>query len=295
MRTEPLRVGISPWPGYDIIYYAQHQKWFEENGLHIKLKRFENLEDASRAFLRGQLDAVFSSSWDVMHFPQDYPIDIILVTNQSSGADGIVSHPNVKTIKELSGKKVACQLNIISHTILMEALKLHNVNPEEVTLVDVGNELGRELLIRGEVDAAVMWEPMLSKTSRTIAGNILFTTREVNSNIIDNLITRQDLLPAKRAQLKQFVAIWFDVISAIQRDSKEVLTQTAVYIGQDPESFIYGFHGLIPGDMALNRYMLTRNGGLNNVFKNLQATMPKGDEYSFSNVNLNTQYLPLSP
>lgn len=290
---EPLRIGISPWPGFDIIYYAEYKELFKQAGLNVQLNRFDNMEDSSRAFLRGQLDAVYSSSWDVMQLPiTEDDIHVVLITNISSGADGVVGAPDIKNVEGLVGKKVACQVGVVSHTILMEALRLHGIDSDLVELVDVSNELGREMLLRGEVDAAVLWEPLLSKTAEQLAGNILFTTKEITSDVVDNLLTRKNLTNEKREKLKQFIAIWFQITDEIQKNPESVLTEIANYIDAPPDEFIKGYAGMTPGDLALNHAMLGEAGELNNVFNSLAETMSSFTKDINTNVYSSPEYLP---
>lgn len=290
---EPLRIGISPWPGYDIIYYAEYKGLFKEAGLNVQLRRFDNLEDSSRAFLRGQLDAVFSSSWDVMQLPiTENDIHVVLVTNTSSGADGIVGAPHIKSVKDLAGKRVACQIGIISHTILLEALKLHGVDPDEVKLVDVSNELGNEMLSRGDVDAAVLWEPLLSNAARQVSGNVIFTTKDVQSNIVDNLLTRKNISANKRTELKAFIGIWFDIVDQIKTNPNETLEQIATYLGEPPQDFIKGYNGIIIGDLEMNQTMLGEQRQLHATLNRLAETMSTFTKDINTNVYSSAEYLP---
>lgn len=65
-KLQPLRIGISSWPGFDIVLYAQEAGLLEQRGLEVELVRFESQQDSMRAMMRGSLDAVFSSLWDTM-------------------------------------------------------------------------------------------------------------------------------------------------------------------------------------------------------------------------------------
>jgi NitT/TauT family transport system substrate-binding protein len=57
-----------------------------------------------------------------------------MVTNISHGADGIVAQPAIKSVANLRGKRVGAKLGTVNHLILLEALKLHQIKPEEVKI-----------------------------------------------------------------------------------------------------------------------------------------------------------------
>ena len=128
-----FRVGIINWPGYDIVLYAQEAELFKSRGLEVELVRFQNNLDAARAMLRGSIDASFGTLWEVQQLDpgNDKPI-FVLVTNVSFGSDGIVTQSNLKSVKDLKGKKIAVKLGTVNHLILLEALKLHNLKPTDV-------------------------------------------------------------------------------------------------------------------------------------------------------------------
>jgi NitT/TauT family transport system substrate-binding protein len=89
----------------------------------------------------------------------------------------------------------------VNHLILLEALKLHRIKPAEVTIEDVSNESAVELMAKGELDGAVIWEPLLSDTAKKTKGNIVYTTKEIDSLVIDTLVSRSTTVTARRQNL----------------------------------------------------------------------------------------------
>ena len=110
-QLQPLKIGITSWPGFDIILYAETAGIFKKRGLEVELVRFENQQDSARAVMRGSLDGTFTSFWDVVQVDsgEDQP-EVLLVTNISAGADGIVSQGNIKKVEDLRGKKNWCKV-----------------------------------------------------------------------------------------------------------------------------------------------------------------------------------------
>lgn len=69
-----LRVGISPWPGFELIYLAQEQGYFREEGLEVRLLEFSSLSDTRRAYERGQVDIMACTVIEVLQ-AHDQEID----------------------------------------------------------------------------------------------------------------------------------------------------------------------------------------------------------------------------
>jgi NitT/TauT family transport system substrate-binding protein len=259
----PLRIGITSWAGFDIALYAQPSGIFKQRGVEVELIRFDNQQDSSRAVMRGGLDAAFVSLWDVMQADSgDGKPAVLMTTNISAGADGIVAKAEIQSVKDLRGKKVGAKLGTVNHLILLEALKAHQINPSDVQILDYSNEVAAQKIKTGEIDAAVLWEPMLGETAASLKGNIIYTTKQVDSLVIDTLMSSDRIVKAKKAELKQFILSWFDVMHAVETQPTEVFNIVGEKLGQSGESFAGDYAGLKKGDLTLNQRMFEAEGRL---------------------------------
>jgi NitT/TauT family transport system substrate-binding protein len=290
---KPLKVGITSWAGFDIDLYAQTSGIFKNRGLNVELIRFDNQQDSSRAVMRGRLDAAFASFWDVMQVDSgNSKPEVLFITNISAGADGIVAKPTVKSVEDLRGKRVGAKLGTVNHLILLEALKAHKVKPSEVQILDYSNDVAAQKLIAGAIDAAVLWQPMLGETAKKIQGNIIHTTKQVDSLVIDCLMSSNSIVKTKKAELTQFILAWFDVMHAVETKPTEVFDTVGKQLGQSGESFASDYAGLKKGDIALNQRMLQANGRLSSaktqIIQLLQED-PRHGRMIQQNVEVNTE------
>lgn len=291
-QLAPLRVGITSWAGFDIVLYAQEAGLFKKRGLDVQLIRFENQQDSTRAMLRGTLDATFVSLWDVVQSDSgsDKPA-VLMVTNISHGADGIVAQPAIKSVANLRGKRVGAKLGTVNHLILLEALKLHQIKPEEVKIEDISNEIAVDLMQQGRLDAAVIWQPLLGETAQAIKGNIIFTTQEVESLVIDTLVSRSAITPTKKAELKQFIIAWFDIMSAVETKPNVVFQKVAQNLGQKGEAFAKDYTGLKKGDIAMQKQMF-KSGRLPEAIAQMAELLksdPRAGRMPRQDVKINTE------
>lgn len=291
-QLAPLRVGIVSWAGFDIALYAQEAGLFKQRGLDVQLIRFENNQDSTRAMLRGNLDANFTSLWDVMQSDSgnDKPV-VLMVTNISHGADGIVAQPVIKSVANLRGKRVGSKLGTVNHLILLEALKLHQIKPEEVKIEDVSNEIAVDLMQNKRLDAAVIWQPLLGETAQNIKGNIIYTTQKVDSLIIDTLASRSTITSTKKAELKQFIMAWFDIMSAVETKPNEVFQKVGKSLGQKSEAFAKDYAGLKKGDIAMQQQMF-KSGRLPEAIAQMAKLLksdPRAGKIPRQDVEINTE------
>ncbi|MGK7899060.1 MAG: ABC transporter substrate-binding protein [Xenococcus sp. (in: cyanobacteria)] len=275
-----LRVGINNWPGFNIVLYAQETGLFKKRGLEVELVRFQNGSDAARAMLRGSIDASFGTIWEAKQLDpgNDKPI-FVLVTNVSSGSDGIVTQPNLKSVSDLKGKKLGAKLGTVNHLILLEALKLYNMKPTDVAIDNISNQAAAEKMQQGLLDGAVIWEPLLSNTAQDIQGNIVFTTKDLDSLVIDGLVTRSETLRNKKEELIRFMVSWFDLMAAVERKPNEVFEIVSQQLNQTPESFARDYAGLQKGDIALNEQMFEPQGRLMQALKKMNKLLKEDSRH----------------
>lgn len=251
-----FKVGLNSWPGYQVALYAQESGIFRKHGLDVEFIRFLNQQDNIRATMRGSQDASFVPLPEVMQVDssEEKPV-FVMVVDISAGSDGIAARPEIKSVKDLKGKKVSAKLSTVSHLVLLEALKANQMNPEDVEIVDVINERGIKLLKDGSVSASTLWEPAMAKTAKEVDGKVIYTTADVDSVVIDGFATRASLINTKQNELVGFMEAWFEVMQAIETKPQEVFASVAQQLNMTPAGFTEDYQGLKKGDLAMNRRM----------------------------------------
>ncbi len=265
-QLQSLRIGFNNWPGYAIMHYSQAAGIFAKRGLSVELVRFNNQQDNVRAMLRGALDASFVPFWEVMQAdPGENKPVYLLVADVSHGSDGIVAQSAIKSVKELKGKRAGAKLGTVSHLILLEALNVNQLQPLDVEIDNILNETAVEKLQAGTLDAAVLWEPTLQNTATAIQGNVIFSTREVDSTVVDGLAASASFVADHKAALTKFMLAWFDTIHALETEPEKVFEIVGQKIGQTGEAFAEDYAGLQPGDREMNQSMFGSDEGLSKV------------------------------
>ena len=255
-QRSTLKIGINSWPGYAIAYYADATHLFEDRGLNVEFIPFNNQQDNIRATMRGALDASFIPLWEVLQAdPGDYQPAFLMVTDISAGSDGIVASSGINTVADLKGKKVGVKLGTVPHLVLLEALQTEQLPPNDVDIVDIPNDISVQQLRAGKLDAAVVWEPDLSKTAEEIGGTVIFTTADVDSLVIDGLASRHEFAKAHKKMFTRFMLAWLEAINAVETNPDEVFELIGQRLGQSKDTFAADYAGLEKGDWTMNQRM----------------------------------------
>src|SRR5262249_16334297 len=150
--------------------------------------KFEWLEylPSIEAYSNNRVDAVNIVCGDSLTAGR--PSIAIVLTDYSNGNDMIIGKRGVKSIKDLKGKKIGLELNVVEHILLDKALRDNDMSESDVTLENIETNKTPQALSSGGVDAIGAWYPISGETLKTVAGSKrLYTSAQAPGLIYDAL------------------------------------------------------------------------------------------------------------
>lgn len=215
-----LRLAISPWPAYDLLYLAGVKKLYEAEGLNVELVQFSTLDDARRSYERGQVDAIAATLVDmvqIFHDTGELP-RIILAADYSDGGDVIVSRQDrVRDVKSLKGKTVAVE-QVFGRFILDSALRQHGLSMADLRIVETSVMSAPELLARGSVDAIVTYTPYTVDALKVSGSKVIFTTKDSPEQVFDVVAIRGEHLERIPELQARLMRIWKRAMDVLDSD-----------------------------------------------------------------------------
>lgn len=220
-HTLPIRVGLNIWPGYGAFFIADEKGYFKRAGLAVDLKIIQSDTEREAALAAGQLDGV-GMTIDNMVILRNRGVDVraIFKYDSSAGADGIIAKNGIESIKDLRGRRVGWASATTSHFMLAARLARENMTTRDLQQVQLSADDAGAAFAAGTLDAAVTWEPWLSKAKQGGQGNILVTTREFPV-IEDVLFFRTTTLIERREQISLFLRACFETIEYWKQNQDE--------------------------------------------------------------------------
>ena len=102
-----MTLGGVTWVGLTPFYVAQEKGYFEQNGLEVNLQIFGANTDYISAYLANRIDGAISSvtSENVLMADKGKDFKIVMIQDNSAGADGILARNSVADIADFEGKK----------------------------------------------------------------------------------------------------------------------------------------------------------------------------------------------
>ncbi len=251
-KENPFILGVSPMSGWYGWYGIEGTGIFEKNGVSVEIKYFPVYSDSLTAFYSNQVDGICIAASDAIA-PLNEGVDfkIVLVNDNSSGADGLVVHDGISSVKDLKGKAVATEIGTLEHMFFLKILEdngmsINDVNFANMTINDAG-----PAFIAGSIDAAVLWEPTLSMAVNA-GGKVLYSTASEPGLIPDTLAIRQEIIDNNSEVVQKIVQSWFDGEKLL--DTREDAFIEAIIKGAEleKEDYLVMLDGVTLFDKVMN-------------------------------------------
>ena len=119
---------------------AEEKGLFKEEGLAVQKKSFSAPGDGLKPLLAGDLDAHFTTLDSTIIALDKAPgkLKVVYLTDTSAGADAIIAKKEIKSIKDLKGKKVAATVGECNHLLLAKALEKAGLTEKDIKLTNMG-------------------------------------------------------------------------------------------------------------------------------------------------------------
>ncbi len=245
----PVRVGHSTWVGNGPLYIARDKGYFADEGVDFQDINIGDLKLRFAAAAAGEIDIILTTI-DTMVLYLKNGDEYVLLTgaDTSAGGDGIVATKDINSIQDLKGKKVAFNEGSTSQFLLDVILSENGMSEDDLVPVNMDPGDAGAALIAGQVDAAVTWEPWLTKAKNSDNAHILFDTKDRQDFITDFVMVRKEFLAEHPDDVAGFVKAWYKALDYYKANPKEAIDVMAQGSGDwlsDPAVFAETMAGVI--------------------------------------------------
>lgn len=249
-----VRIGLGPWVGFGPFYLAQEKGFFAAAGVRVELKVLTGLAERNSALQSGAIDALAAPvDYFVLAAGNRLETTIVMAVDESTGGDGIVARKSIRRVADLRGKRVALQRGLPGEFFLRALLQQQRVSFASLRTTDMETAQAGAAFLAKSVDAAVVWEPWLSRAVDAGGGHVLASTREFPDLIVDCLAFNQQSLargPREAAAVVAGVLRAIDYWKAHADESNRIM---APHFQVPPETYAKILTGLRFADLARNR------------------------------------------
>ncbi|MDX8439017.1 ABC transporter substrate-binding protein [Mesorhizobium australafricanum] len=239
--AETIRIAHATWAGFGPLYLAKEKGYFKKHGLDVELNVMEEGPLRFAALRGGQVDIVSTSpDAGLLFMKKAGEFKYVGMLDQSYGADGVVANKDIKTIADLKGHSVAVMKGSVSEYWLNLLLLPTGVKESDLDTVDMTPGDAGAAFVAKKVDAAVTWEPWLSRAKKTDHGNVIVDSTTTPGALGDTLVMKTDYADSHAEQLKGLVEAWSEAVEFARQNPDEANKIMAAGVGgwlKDPKAF----------------------------------------------------------
>ncbi|WP_199055037.1 taurine ABC transporter substrate-binding protein [Aquitalea sp. ASV15] len=150
-------------------------------GYKINWRQFESGAKVSTAMASGDVQiGVIGSSPLAAAVSRGLPLQLFWVLDDINEAEAMVvrNGSGINKPADLKGKKIGVPFVSTTHFHTMFALELWGIKPSEVTILNMQPNQIAAAWMRGDIDAAYVWDPALARIKQN--GKVLVTSGELS-------------------------------------------------------------------------------------------------------------------
>lgn len=230
----PLRVEWTYWPGFYPMAIAVESGLFEKYGVKIEPLLYDFGAKARSDFSAKRLDGAMLATGDILQLATEIPIKIVLLVDNSAGADQIVAQAEIASVADLRGKRVGYTPRDFGELFVIKMLEQNGLTTRDVTLVTIKSEDVLDALDKDLIDAGNTWEPHSSKAV-SAGHHVIFTSASTPGLIVDTVMFHASVVKERPADIRAFVKAWFEAVEFWEKNPEAAARMIAKQTGLKPE------------------------------------------------------------
>jgi NitT/TauT family transport system substrate-binding protein len=206
---ESITIGYSPFEHTALLYVADDQHFFSQNGLNVTLRRY----DSGVASLDGMLDGEVDIAVGVTEFPlvgRAFQKERIRTIGSIDKGEIIYlvgrKDRGIENVTDLKGKRVGTVFRTISEFYLGRFLELHGINMQDITLVDVKTpEEWVNAIVDGDIDAIATGQPAVNSIKDRLGDNAVVWSAQSNQPLYAMAISTDEWIQQHPELIARFL------------------------------------------------------------------------------------------
>jgi NitT/TauT family transport system substrate-binding protein len=243
-QTVKLDAALSnTWWGHVPIMVAVDKGYFKELGIEVDIKHVGASSDRIRAVTAGS--AAFSNLGRIAVIAEmandNKTFYYFANVDDSPGNEGCWARPGFASFKDLKGKKIAA--NTSAQITMNGLLEKEGMVEKDVQFVNLPAPEMAGAIARGDVDAACVWEPLLTNVKNAVPGGKLLGLDSDTPSFAkfgtmaspDIMIISRKIVDENPELAKKIVTAIFKGVKYTNENPEDTAKTVAHYFRQDPQ------------------------------------------------------------
>jgi taurine transport system substrate-binding protein len=247
----PSKVIIGVQQGVIPNAIAIAEGWLTEAlGTEVDIVYFDAGRDVIAAMASGSIDiGQVGAPPAALAATRGIPCQVFYVQGVIGEAVSLIVRGNlgIQDAQGLIGRKIAVTFSSTAHYDLMNYLKINNVNPSDVDIIDMNTSDILEAFLKGNIDGAYTWDPNLTQMKNN-GGVMLTSSREMADYgyaTMDMTIVRTEFAEKYPDVVSAYVRTMDRAVALYRSDPKAAAAAMARHTGLTAEECLEQATGII--------------------------------------------------
>jgi len=208
-EAESITIGYSPFEQNALIWIAEGQHFFEENGLNVTLRKYDTGV--------GSLDGMLNGEADITAGVTEFPMVGMAFRKERISTIGTIAKieqiyivgrkdRGIENVSDLKGKRVGTTLRTIAHFYLGRSLELNGMNMQDITLVDVKTPAEWvNAVADGDIDAIATAQPYANSAREHLGANAVVWPAQGSQPIFGLVVSTDEWITNHHEQVSRFL------------------------------------------------------------------------------------------
>ncbi len=221
-KPDKIRIAINPWAGYEFLFLAEKKGFFDEFDLPIELVQVASLSDAQSVYINNNVEGLASTLIEAIQATPlgGKPLKVVIIADYSNGSDIIIGARG-SSISELQGKRVGVEVGALGLFLLSRALENVGLTLDDISLVNINQSEIVNLMLSGQIDAAVTYSPYTISLARHQSFDTLFSSAEIPKEVVDVISVSNEVLEVYPDFAPKLQKVWQRALTYYEQHPEE--------------------------------------------------------------------------
>ena len=240
--AEVVNIAIQPSAAFVPLYYAKESGWIEEAlseyGVEVVWNEFESGPPMNESLASGSSDiGVVGDVPIVSAVAAGQENQMIALTCDAPLSYNLLVSPDseIESVADLKGKKVATVVGSTAHNLVDKLLKSADLTMADIELINISAGDVETVLVNGEVDAAAIWEPTVTRLEDKGTAKIIATGEDCGLLGVNGMVARKAFVDENPLIARIVVEQFQKGIEALEEPDEEIWAKVAEDLTLDAE------------------------------------------------------------
>ena len=239
---DPIRIASSPWPGYEPLYLARDLGFYTPE--KVKLFELPSSDITMESFRNKSTDLATLTLDETLELLHDNTkMRVLLILDVSNGADAVVVSPDIRSLKDIKGKRISIVNIPLGMYVLNRLLEKAGVSRDDVKVFPMPESRQFEFYMQGKADVVITFEPVKTKLLNE-GTHIIFDSRDIPNEIFDLLVVHENIFQHRRDDVCNIVKQWYKSLDYISLHPDDAAKRISKRLDVKPSEFQSMLNGI---------------------------------------------------